>query len=190
MVTQLGTGQTAWPAVLAHCGYVVAAIDNMRGYWPADAVNRYWSVRDVDITHLNGFKGSFDAITCISVIEHIENHAQAIRNMAGLLKPGGVLIVTTPYAHNTPHPNVYTHDDALYGKNATYICRSSSQAEIAQWLACGLSLDRRELWRLFTGPVWATGQRCDWEKAEDETRPHQLGCFLFRKEALSAPTGR
>jgi hypothetical protein len=48
-------------------------------------------------------------------------------------------------------------------------------------IACGLTLERRELWRFFTGPVWATGQRCHWEQAETEDAAHHLGCFLFRK---------
>ena len=98
-----------------------------------------------------------------------------------LLKTGGLLILTTPFSHDNPHPNVYTHANALYGKDFPYICRSSSVTEFHQWLACGLKLERRELWRLFTGPVWATGERCAWEQAETERESHQLGCFLFRK---------
>ena len=101
--------------------------------------------------------------------------------MARLLAPGGIMILTTPYSHHYPYPNVYAHPEALYGKDAPYICRSSSEAELNDWSATGLVLERRELWRLFTGPAWATGQRCTWAMAtEDE--PHQLGCFAFRKK--------
>jgi hypothetical protein len=76
---------------------------------------------------------------------------------------------------------VYTRPDALYGKDLPFICRSSSETELRQWLSCGLSLKKRELWRMYTGPVWATGQRCPWEQAETESQPHQLGCFVFQK---------
>jgi 2-polyprenyl-3-methyl-5-hydroxy-6-metoxy-1,4-benzoquinol methylase len=181
-VLDVGTGTTAWPPLLRHCGYIVTAIDNVRDYWPAGMVNRHWTVKDVNILEPGSFGSqTHDAVTCISVLEHIEDHVRAMRNMTALLKPGGTLVLTTPYCHTGPYPNVYKHPEALYGQQAPYICRSSSSAEFDQWLALGLTLERRELWRLFTGPVWATGQRRPWEQAQSETDPHQLGCFVFRK---------
>jgi len=181
-VLDVGTGTTAWPHLLRNCGYVVTAIDNVRDYWPEGMVNRHWAVLDVDIVNPGGrLPEKYDAITCISVLEHIEDHTRAVWNMGALLKTGGLLILTTPFSHDNPHPNVYTHADALYGKDLPYICRSSSVLELHQWLTCDLKLERRELWRLFTGPVWATGERCAWEQAETEREPHQLACFLFRK---------
>jgi 2-polyprenyl-3-methyl-5-hydroxy-6-metoxy-1,4-benzoquinol methylase len=181
-VLDVGTGTTAWPHLLRNCGYVVTAIDNVRDYWPEGMVNRHWHVLDVDIVNPDSrIPEKYEAITCISVLEHIEDHTRAVRNMVALLKTGGLLILTTPFSHDNAHPNVYTRADALYGKDSPFICRSSSVTELHQWLACDLKLERRELWRLFTGPVWATGERCAWELAETEREPHQLGCFLFQK---------
>ncbi len=181
-VLDVGSGATAWPHLLRHCGYVVTAIDNVRDYWPKGMVNRHWAVLDVDILNPHGrIAEKYDAITCISVLEHIEDHTRAVSNMAALLKTGGLLILTTPFSHDNPYPNVYTRADALYGKDLPYICRSSSVAELHRWQACDLEVERRELWRLFTGPVWATGERCAWVQAGTEREPHQLGCFLFRK---------
>lgn len=182
-VLDVGSGTTAWPHLLRNCGYVVTAIDNVRDYWPQGMVNRHWTVLDVNI--VNGdraLSAKYDAITCISVLEHIEAHAQAMQTMAGLLQSNGQLIMTTPFSYNNPHPNVYTHPDALYGKDVPYICRSSSSKELKEWSSCGLVLEKQELWKLFTGPVWATGQRCAWERANTENDPHQLGCFVFRKQ--------
>jgi SAM-dependent methyltransferase len=186
-VLDVGTGTTAWPHLLRNCGYVVTAIDNVRDYWEAGMANRHWTVLDVDILKPGpSFAGKFDAITCISVLEHIPDHRKAMANMVDLLEPNGLLILTTPYSSANPHPNVYKHKDALYGTTLPYICRSSSVAELNQWLSCGLTLERRELWRLFTGPVWATGQRCPWQQVENEDQSHQLGCFLFRKAPSAA----
>ncbi len=42
--------------------------------------------------------GSFDAITSISVVEHIPNGMQAVDKMWELLKPGGRLLLTLPCA--------------------------------------------------------------------------------------------
>ena len=181
-VLDVGTGTTAWPHLLRNCGYVVTAIDNIRDYWHEGMVNRHWTVLNVDILDSKDkLSTNFEAITCISVLEHIEDHARAMQNMVRLLATRGVLILTTPYSHYHPHPNVYRHPQTLYGKDNQYICRSSSETELNQWLAAGLTLAKRELWRLFTGPVWATGQRCTWQVATIEDEPHQLGCFAFRK---------
>jgi SAM-dependent methyltransferase len=40
--------------------------------------------------------GSFDLVTCTEVVEHLENYRHAIREAARLLKPGGVLVLSTP----------------------------------------------------------------------------------------------
>jgi 2-polyprenyl-3-methyl-5-hydroxy-6-metoxy-1,4-benzoquinol methylase len=180
-VLDVGTGTTAWPHLLRTCGYVVTAIDNVRDYWPSGMLNRHWAVINENIVHPSNVSSQYDAITCISVLEHIVDHVAAVRNMATLLKTGGLLILTTPYSHRDPCPNVYAHPNTIFRENVPYICRSSSAAELESWLSCGLVLERQELWRLFTGPVWATGDRCNWTQVMDLAERHQLGCFVFRK---------
>lgn len=41
-------------------------------------------------------EGSFDAITSISVVEHIPDDVDAVRRMWALLRPGGTLVLTVP----------------------------------------------------------------------------------------------
>jgi SAM-dependent methyltransferase len=181
-VLDIGTGTTAWPHLLRNCGFVVEAIDNVRDYWPTGMVNRHWPVTDVDILKPTGLRDGWEAITCISVLEHIADHETAVSNMARLLAPGGKLVLTTPYSEHNPYPNVYKHPDAIYGQSEPYICRSSSHTELERWLRTGLRLEYCELWKLFTGPVWDTGEFCSWELAKGPESPHQLGCFIFRKD--------
>jgi SAM-dependent methyltransferase len=53
---------------------------------------------------------SFDAVTALDVLEHIEDHAAAVREIRRVLKPGGPLIATVPC-----HPALYSaHDAALH----------------------------------------------------------------------------
>jgi len=42
---------------------------------------------------------SMDAVLCLEVLEHIEDDARAVREIARVLKPGGHLIVAVPYTY-------------------------------------------------------------------------------------------
>ncbi len=46
--------------------------------------------------------GLFDQIFSFDVIEHVMDHEKLVRDMASLLKPGGRLILTTPYKNYHP----------------------------------------------------------------------------------------
>jgi 2-polyprenyl-3-methyl-5-hydroxy-6-metoxy-1,4-benzoquinol methylase len=45
------------------------------------------------------FRAGFDVILCTEVIEHIADDGKIFRDMAACLKPGGRLLLTTPYEH-------------------------------------------------------------------------------------------
>ena len=45
--------------------------------------------------------GSFDAILCVEVFEHIPHPVEALREFARLLRPGGRLILTAPFCSMT-----------------------------------------------------------------------------------------
>jgi 2-polyprenyl-3-methyl-5-hydroxy-6-metoxy-1,4-benzoquinol methylase len=48
--------------------------------------NRYWHVIDEDIRSPSSLRADFDFISCISVIEHIDDAAAAFRSMIALLR--------------------------------------------------------------------------------------------------------
>jgi glycosyltransferase involved in cell wall biosynthesis/SAM-dependent methyltransferase len=55
-----------------------------------------------DIINTDYDSGSFDAVACMSVIEHGVPLAAFVAEVARMLRPGGVLIVSTDYDHDPP----------------------------------------------------------------------------------------
>lgn len=53
-----------------------------------------------DITAIPAPDASFDAVLCSEVLEHVPEPTHALDEFARLLKPGGVLILTAPFASN------------------------------------------------------------------------------------------
>lgn len=54
-----------------------------------------------DITAIPEPDGSFDAIMCIEVFEHLPEPIKAIKEFSRLLRPGGHLIITAPFCSLT-----------------------------------------------------------------------------------------
>ena len=95
-ILDVGTGTTALPHLMRNCGFLVTATDNVRDYWPEGMLNRHYYIINDDITNSH-LKATFDFITCISVLEHIEDADHAVANMLRLLKQDGHLVMTFPY---------------------------------------------------------------------------------------------
>ena len=67
-----------------------------------------------DLTQVNPFRpGSFDAILLLNVMEHVYDPRALLDSLAGMLKPGGVILVAIPFLvkiHQAPIDFVrYTH---------------------------------------------------------------------------------
>lgn len=77
----MGCSVSALSSLIRDCGCIVTAIDNITDYWSSTIFNRHWHVIDDDICETKLKKNSFDFITCISVLEHINNYDKAVANM-------------------------------------------------------------------------------------------------------------
>ncbi len=93
-VVDLGAGQGAFSLRLRQLGHSVLAVD-------ADKL--YWKLTDLEYLELNldsefarTINRKFDAVVAIEIIEHIENPFSFVRECAKLLKPNGLLFLTTP----------------------------------------------------------------------------------------------
>jgi SAM-dependent methyltransferase len=101
-----------------------------------------------DIVSIPEPDGSFDAILCSEVLEHVPDPSKVLDEFARLLKPGGTLILTAPFSslvHFAPYHYCsgfsrywYLHHLALYG------FRIEELTPNGDWFACC----RQELMRL------------------------------------------
>lgn len=180
-VLDVGSGTTAWPHVMANCGFRVTAIDKIKGYWKDSFLNRHYYIINDDITTPKIAK-RFDFITCISVLEHIPNHKAAINGMFTLLKPGGYLVLTFPYSEKRYIDNVYKLPDAGYGQNYPYICQVFSRSELDAWLKeKPAKIIDQEYYEVFTGEHWTFGERIYPPRKVPKGERCHLTCIVIQK---------
>lgn len=180
-VLDVGTGTTALPHLLRHCGCIVTATDNVRDYWDAGMVNRHWHVIDDDINATRLSPG-FDLVTCVSVLEHIQTPDAAVRNLLSLAAPGGHLLMTFPYTEKSYVKNVYDLPGSSYGKDAAYETQSYSRVELDRWLTENdATIVKQEYWRFWDGDYWTVGRQELPPKSVSVADKHQLTCVLIRR---------
>ena len=92
-VLDVGAGSGALAAGLRQLGFQASACDLFPGQFHA---------KDIPFTVANASEslpfpdGSFDAITCLETIEHLEDQFRFARECARILVSGGRLLITTP----------------------------------------------------------------------------------------------
>lgn len=180
-ILDVGTGTTALPHLMANCGFLVTATDNVRDYWPQGMTNRHYHVIDDDITATR-LTGPFDLITCVSVLEHIERSDDAVRNMFRLLRPGGHLVLTMPYTESEYVRNVYDLPGSSYGKGLPYVAQSYSRRELDRWVSeNNAQIVEQQYWRFWEGEHWTVGAQQIPPMRVTAHQRHQLTCLLLRK---------
>jgi SAM-dependent methyltransferase len=102
VAVDVGSGNTFFPFSAARLGYEVVCVDPdplcCRDLEKAISVTDA-APGSVRCLQAGGDKiplpsGAADAVYCISVLEHLPSHEATVREMARLLKPGGLLLLT------------------------------------------------------------------------------------------------
>ena len=105
-----------------------------------------WAVKQVDIVSDIGeipVEGaSFDAVMCIEVLEHVPNPVTALGELSRILRPGGTLVLTAPFAaltHFSPFfystgfsRNYYSHWLPKFGME---VVEAVPNGNYFEWLA-------------------------------------------------------
>ena len=143
--------------------------------------NRHFFVIDDDITKTN-LTQSFDLITCISVLEHIQTPDDAVHNMFSLLKPNGHLILTFPYTEDSYIRNVYELPNSSYGQDVSYVTQSYSRRDLERWLnADQARVIEQQYWQYWSGEHWTVGDQVIPPKQVGKEDNHQMTCILLKK---------
>jgi SAM-dependent methyltransferase len=98
----IGAGTGAFPLRMKDNGFQVEAAELSPLDLTQYAINSYW----VDLNDPGFYKKiegrPFELVTCLEVIEHLENPFSFFRNCAELLVPGGWLVVSSPNVESLP----------------------------------------------------------------------------------------
>ncbi|MEE9405589.1 MAG: methyltransferase domain-containing protein [Algisphaera sp.] len=101
-----GAGEGRYRKACAHLNYVAQDFNQYDGSGNGDGLQTgSWESTPLDIvsdiTAIPRPDASFDAILCSEVLEHVPEPIAALRELARLLKPGGTLVLTAPFASFT-----------------------------------------------------------------------------------------
>lgn len=101
-VMDVGAGIGQYRALFSHCDYRAQDF----GIEPA-TTGLYTSLDyECDITAIPVPDASFDVVLCTEVLEHVPEPIRAVREIARILRPGGLLLITAPlgsHLHQEPY---------------------------------------------------------------------------------------
>lgn len=97
----LGAGSGALVVRLRDAGWDAVGADIEASAYEADAPFIKVDLNEADFASRLG-KGSFELVTSVEVIEHVESPIGFLRNIAQLLTPDGVAVLTTPNLDSAP----------------------------------------------------------------------------------------
>lgn len=133
-VADLAAGEGAFSVKLRDLGHEVIAVDASDDHWKVPAIQH--RVIDLDsefaeTVHAGG--SDLDAVVAIEIIEHLENPFRFVRECAKLVKPGGLLFVTTPNVEAVHSRLIFLYTGRLNAFGAYETVRPAHITPIFKW---------------------------------------------------------
>jgi 2-polyprenyl-3-methyl-5-hydroxy-6-metoxy-1,4-benzoquinol methylase len=97
----LGAGSGLLATRMSELGWNAMGADKDASAFKAALPFKEVDLNDRDFSKQLG-EGSFDMVTAVEVIEHVEAPINLLRNARRLLKPGGRIVITTPNVDSVP----------------------------------------------------------------------------------------
>jgi len=133
-VADLAAGEGAFSIKLKQLGHDVRAVDASSANWKVPEIPL--EIRDLDSefsASVVAEHGRFDVVAAIEIIEHLENPFRFIRECAGLLKPGGLLFLTTPNVEAVHSRLIFLYSGRLSAFGAYETVRPAHITPIFKW---------------------------------------------------------
>lgn len=116
-VIDIGCGWGTTLAGLERAGYVATGLDvSRRALEVLDRENPKRRLIEADIEKPFSAGWSFDAALALDVIEHLDDDRGALQRMHGLVRPGGLVIVSVP-----ARPDLFSEFDVVQGHRRRYL---------------------------------------------------------------------
>jgi len=134
LVLDLAAGEGAFSVKLRELGHRVRAVDVSRDNWKVSDIPL--SVTNLDSEFADSIIASgekFDALVAIEIIEHLENPFRFIRECAKLLRPGGLLFLTTPNVESVSSRLMFLYTGRLSSFGAYETVRPAHITPIFKW---------------------------------------------------------
>lgn len=104
-ILDAGAGECQFKKFCSHLKYTSQDFAQYTGKGDIGLHTATWDNSQIDIvsdiTSIPRPNGSFDAIMCTEVFEHVPDAVAALKELNRLLKPGGYLLITAPFASIT-----------------------------------------------------------------------------------------
>jgi len=133
-VADLAAGEGAFSVKLKEMGHDVRAIDASSDNWKVPEIPL--EIRDLDSDFADSVvekHGQFDVVVAIEIIEHLENPFRFVRECARLLKPGGLLFLTTPNVEAVNSRLIFLYTGRLNAFGAYETVRPAHITPIFKW---------------------------------------------------------
>lgn len=105
-ILDAGAGEQQFKKFCSHLEYVSQDFNQYDGSGDGQGLQMdKWDTSSIDlvsdITSIPVEKGTFDAVMCTEVLEHVPDPVAALKELYRVLRPGGFLLITAPFCSMT-----------------------------------------------------------------------------------------